>query len=160
MPRVALVFWTLFWSALTLAAAPCVAFSESTEADAGIPVQYESCAGWGLCLFRILPKETAAPNSAPPPSPGQRVKVRLRGVGDEALSGTCDPERDAARTVREFVEGILRRAGRITLQRPILHGGGVLLATVQADGTDVVDILVHIGHGRRGGMAPDARWCD
>src|SRR5579862_1585746 len=80
------------------------------HADSSVPeaVRFQRCTGWGFCWF--IPAEA---DSAPPAAP---IGVRLRGVGDPALSGMCDPERDAARTIRTFLEGMLARAGRITLE--------------------------------------------
>lgn len=115
------------------------------------PARYESCTGWGLCAFRL---------TRPDPELGEVVRVRLRGVGDPALAGTCDPEREAARAVRRFVEGILARAARIELAQVERRPSGTVLAVVRVDGTDVTDILVHIGFGRGISMPPGAKWCD
>lgn len=123
------------------------------------PARYEACAGWGVCTFYLTP---------PVPTLGDRVQVRLRGVGDPALAGTCNPEREAARTIRTFVEGILTRASRIELShieplpgRTAIAGAPrQVLATVQVDGTDLVEILVHIGLGREKPMRADSKWCD
>jgi endonuclease YncB( thermonuclease family) len=114
-------------------------------------VRYASCAGWGLCTFDL---------AEPDPLLGQIVRVRLRGIGDPALVGTCDPEQEAARSVREFIQGVLTRATRIELAKVEPRAGGTVLATVLADGTDVTDIVVHIGFGRGLAMGPDTKWCD
>jgi len=117
----------------------------------GLAVRFESCAGWGACTFRLV---------TPDPALGDPVRVRLRGVGAPTRTGTCSPEREAARTIRTFVEGILARAARIELSRIEPRPDGGVLATVRVDGTDVVDILVHIGLGRQKPMPPDADWCE
>jgi len=150
--------------ALALSVAPPGARPAPPEPP--VPATYESCAGWGLCTFRL---------TVTAPGGGERVRVRLRGVGDPALAGTCAPEREAARTIRTFVEGILARARQIELLRiepvrmepaPVAGATGspavlpTVLATVHVDGTDVVEILVHIGLGREKPLAPDATWCD
>ncbi len=117
----------------------------------GRAVRFESCAGWGACTFRLV---------TPNPSLGDLVRVRLRGVGAPARTGTCSPELEGARTIRLFVEGILTRATRLELTRIEPRPDGSVLATVRADGTDVVDILVHIGLGRQKPLPPDADWCE
>ncbi|MFI5400881.1 MAG: hypothetical protein ACHQZQ_07520 [SAR324 cluster bacterium] len=88
------------------------------------------------------------------------LRVRLRGVGDPALQGVCTPERDAARAVRRFVEGILRRASRVELDQLEPRTDGSVLATVRVDGTDVADIVMHFGLGRDAALAPGATWCE
>ena len=117
----------------------------------GGAVRFESCAGWGLCTFRL---------AGPAAGQARTLRVRLRGVGNPAQAGTCAPEREAARTIRRFVEGILTRATRIELTGVEPRSDGAVLATVRVDGTDVVDILVHIGLGWALPLAPAASWCD
>lgn len=115
------------------------------------PVRYVSCAGWGLCAFRLI---------EPDPLLGPIVQVRLRGIGDPGLAGICTPEREAARTVREFVQDVLARATRIGLSRVDRRPDSTVLATVLVDGTDVTDVVIHIGFGRGLRMAPGSDWCD
>jgi hypothetical protein len=119
-------------------------------------VQFRACDGWGLCRFA----RTAEGEAHPADAASASLRVRLRGVGDPALEGVCRPEGDAARTIRRFVEGILGRAGRIELDGIESRPDGSLLATVRVDGTDVADILVHIGLGREKPLPPGATWCD
>ena len=122
-------------------------------------VRYERCPGWGLCIFRVsLPLTPGNPRDGT--LAGTSMRIRLRGVGDPEMSGTCNPERSAARTIREFVEGILKRAGRIDLDDMEPGPDGSVTASVKADGTDVVDILIHIGLGREKPLPPAATWCD
>lgn len=121
-------------------------------------VEFQSCLGWGLCVFRRVDAEPSG--AAASPAASATLRVRLRGVGDPALQGVCTPERDAARAVRHFVEGILMRAGRVELDKLEPRKDGSVLATVRADGTDVADILVHLGLGREKALAPGATWCD
>ncbi len=153
--------------AIALSAAPLAARAvppgQPAAPGQAVPARYESCAGWGLCTFRLLLPVPPVPPAAAAPSTqaaDERVQVRLRGVGDAALPGTCAPEREAARTIRAFVEGVLARATRIELDRIEPRSGGTVLATVRVDGTDVRDILVHIGLGRGKPLPPDATWCD
>jgi hypothetical protein len=119
-------------------------------------LRFLGCVGWGLCVFEAAGGAAANPavQSVAP------LRVRLRGVGDSALEGVCRPEREAALEIRRFVEGILARAGRIELEGVEPRRDGTVLATVLVDGTDVADILVHMGLGREKPLPPGAAWCD
>jgi hypothetical protein len=165
---------TLSWlrGVFGVGVAICVCVASSAEhpsrvraaPSASLVVAYDHCLGWGLCVFRPLADAVTPPtalalssSASPPPSV---LTVRLRGVGDPALGGTCTPEREEARIIRGFVEGILARAGKLTLGDVAARPDGSVLATVRADGTNVADILIHIGLGREKPLPPGATWCD
>jgi hypothetical protein len=116
----------------------------------GVDLVFDGCAGWGLCTFHVAGRV--------PLTGGFRI--RLRGVGHPDRSGTCTFETENTRTLREYLEGILRRARHIRLADPAPRTDGAVLATAYVDGAKLTDILVHAGIGRTQVLSPTADWCD
>jgi len=104
-------------------------------------VTYRSCYDGDTCRFDI-------PNVHP--FFGENIPVRLAGIDTPEKRGKCQHEKDLAIQARDYVMGILEKAQSITLKDVVRDKYFRIVATVEADGQDVSDLLIQEGlAGRR-----------
>ena len=76
---------------------------------------------------------------------GENIPVRLAGIDTPEKRGKCQHEKDLAIQARDYVMGILEKAQSITLKDVVRGKYFRIVATVEADGQDVSDLLIQEG---------------
>ena len=97
---------------------------------------YRSCYDGDTCRFDI-PK--------PHPFFGENIPVRLAGIDSPDLQGKCAQEKQLAVKARDLMHTTLEQAQSITLKNVERGKYFRLVATVEADGQDVSDLLIQEG---------------
>ena len=90
---------------------------------------------------------------------GEKISVRIRGMGTPEIRRKCEAEKQKAKAARDFLRSILRTAGRIDLLEAERGKYFRIVATIQADGRDVAALMITRGLGRpyQGGRRKG--WC-
>ena len=114
-------------------------------------VAYRTCYDGDTCRFDIPGLH---------PLLGNNIPIRFAGVDTPEMRGKCQQEKDLALKARNRVRDLLSQAHSITLKdverRKYFH----LVATVEADGQDMSDLLLQEGLAvvyDGGGKTKD--WC-
>lgn len=129
-----------------LAAAPALA-ADYGEVDGAVLV---GCFDGDTCTFDI---------PAWPEVIGHKIGVRLRGVDTPEIRGKCAAEKRRAAQARDFLSALLLKARVIRLRQLERDKYFRLLATVEADGTDVAQALLGAGHARPYDGGTRSSWC-
>ena len=79
---------------------------------------------------------------------GEKISVRIRGIDTPEIRGKCEAEKQQAKAARDFLRNLLRDAQRIDLVDAERGKYFRIIATVQADGVDVVPLMIERGMGR------------
>ena len=115
-------------------------------------VTYRTCFDGDTCRFDI-------PNVHP--FFGENIPVRLAGIDAPERQGQCDQEKQLAVKARDLVQTTLEQAQSITLKNAKRGKYFRLVATVEADGQDVSDLLIQEGLAvRYDGGKKVKDWCE
>ena len=92
---------------------------------------------------------------------GDNIAIRLKGVDTPEVRGKCPAEKKLAVAAKDFVQGMLAKAKRITLRETGRGKYFRIVSQVVADGVDVSGALLktglampYLGEKKVGG------WCD
>ncbi len=99
-------------------------------------VTYHGCADGDTCSFTIHGVH---------PLLGHRIAIRLAGIDTPEMHGKCEEEKALAREAKMFVESLLGQAQDIHLVGAKRGKYFRIVATVEADGQDVSDLLIQEG---------------
>ena len=78
---------------------------------------------------------------------GEKISVRIRGIDTPEIRGKCESEKTKAKAARDFLHNLLRGASQIDLVDAERGKYFRIIATVQADGVDVVPLMIERGLG-------------
>ncbi len=79
---------------------------------------------------------------------GEKISVRIRGIDTPEIRGKCEAEKRKAKAARDFLRNLLRNASRIDLADVERGKYFRIVAIVEADGVDVVPLMIEQGLGR------------
>ena len=102
-------------------------------------VLYHRCYDGDTCTFTI---------KALHPLIGEKINVRIRGIDTPEIRGKCEAEKNQAKVARDFLWNLLSNASRIDLVDAERGKYFRIIATVRADGVDVVSLMIEKGPGR------------
>ena len=90
---------------------------------------------------------------------GKKIGVRNRGIDTPEIRGKCAVEKKKAKAARDYHRRLLKAASRIDLVDVKRGKYFRIIATVRADGVDVVPLMIEKGLGRpyQGGRRQG--WC-
>jgi len=130
---------------------PLTILSASTLATDFPNVTYRTCYDGDTCRFDIPGLH---------PLLGKNIPIRFAGVDTPEMRGKCQQEKDLAIKARNRVRDLLSQAHSITLKDVERGKYFRLVASVEADGQDVSDLLIQEGFAvvyDRGTKVKD--WC-
>ena len=90
---------------------------------------------------------------------GESVSVRVLGIDTPELRGKCRLEKELARDAKKFTAGKLRAAKFVELKNIQRGKYFRLLADVYADGENLGDQLIKVGHARVYDGGAREGWC-
>jgi len=97
---------------------------------------YHGCADGDICSFTIHGVH---------PLLGHRIAIRLAGIDTPEMHGKCEEEKALAPEAKMFMESLLGQAQDIHLVGAKRGKHFRIVATVEADGQDVSDLLIQEG---------------
>ena len=90
---------------------------------------------------------------------GEKIGVRIRGIDTPEIRGKCAVEKRKAKTARDYLRRLLKSASRIDLVDVKRGKYFRIIATIMADGVDVVPLMIEKGLGRLYQGGKRRGWC-
>ncbi len=93
---------------------------------------------------------------------GKKISVRVKGIDSPEIKGKLPCEKESARTAKQLVENLLKRAKRIDLTNIDRDKYFRILAEVKIDGQDLAQTLLknNLAYNYNGGTKEKLNWCN